>query len=506
MPNGLDLKYDDYVTWYESARRKYLEPAQAQALRLVDTLLDEKVDPIDRARFRISSSRVKSTQRSFAKLNNEKYRSRILTYDNIPEVIDDLVGLRLVCNNLSDINTLQEIFGELPTGDGKATGLSLEENSQRDYFSDPKISGYRAYHVNLLVQVAQTVDHRQVRVEVQARTLLQDGWGELTHEDTYKPGSTVPSWIVSMSARMAELLAAVDNIAQDLRTGLDVETQRSVETPTHPQSDDAAHAGKDNSSSTEKSPHEAGTQGPIGPDDHREDRESEIEAALIKEAQRLAGELRTPAPLASIAQELNATFGTDITRTWAGTGGFKRFIETYVPSATISGPAPGYMHPKDTPVPANWTTEGTGSDTIPNLVRELRAYDKEIPQIGADRLKYLVESVTKAVRELRSAEDSERASAPQIGALAKRAKEEAIKSGSLVVLPHTLYTLRAINNAGRLTNTLSSDDVREILLNKIVDQGRSESLIKDETATLHELRAWLGIDAGAAEARAKTLR
>ena len=226
---GLELRYEDYLEWHEVARRSIFDPALSIAIRLIEDLLDQNIDEVDRGRFRISTSRVKSAQRSFAKLNREKYQHQFVGFDTIPDILDDFVGVRLVCNNLSDINRLKEVFGELPVQDGSIGGLAVEEDSQRDYFSNPKPSGYRAYHLNLVVPVTQMNGSRGVRVEIQARTLLQDGWGELTHEDTYKPGSTVPDWIVGMSLRMAELLAAVDNIAQDLRTGLDVEAQLSVE-------------------------------------------------------------------------------------------------------------------------------------------------------------------------------------------------------------------------------------------------------------------------------------
>lgn len=171
----LVVKYEDYLKWYETARRSIFDPALSIAIRLIEDLLDQHIDEVDRGRFRISTSRVKSAQRSFAKLNRPKYQHRFTDYDSVPDILDDFVGIRLVCNNLSDINRLKEVFGELPVQDGSISGLAVEEESQRDYFSNPKPSGYRAYHVNLVVPVAQMNESRDVRVEIQARTLLQDG-------------------------------------------------------------------------------------------------------------------------------------------------------------------------------------------------------------------------------------------------------------------------------------------------------------------------------------------
>jgi len=53
------------------------------------------------------------------------------------------------------------------------------------------------------------------------RTLLQDSWGELTHEDTYSKSGELPPLVEVLSTRMADLLATLDDIAEDLRNELD---------------------------------------------------------------------------------------------------------------------------------------------------------------------------------------------------------------------------------------------------------------------------------------------
>ena len=53
------------------------------------------------------------------------------------------------------------------------------------------------------------------------RTLLQDSWGELTHEDAYSKSGELPPLVEVLSMRMADLLATLDDIAEDLRNELD---------------------------------------------------------------------------------------------------------------------------------------------------------------------------------------------------------------------------------------------------------------------------------------------
>jgi ppGpp synthetase/RelA/SpoT-type nucleotidyltranferase len=494
-----ELRYEEYLDWHEAAEKGFLQPALATALRLFEELLDNRIDPVDRGRFRVSTFRVKSAQRSFAKLNGEKYVRQINSLEDVPNIIDDLVGLRLICNNLSDINTFQEIIGELPIEiPAAAHPLGLEHDSHRDYFANPKPSGYRAYHVNLVVPVPQVKGNRRVRVEVQARTLLQDGWGELTHEDTYKPGSTVPEWIVGMSLRMAELLAAVDNIAQDLRTGLDVEAQRSVR-EVEPQQAEAAVAfvasGPDAvvvptpSEAASESLSSDGTGG-----SPKLDRETEIEAALVKETKEKVRSLRKPLALAALSQQLTLVFGTEITHVWANLGGFKRFLESVVPEAKLSGPAPGYIHPPNTPIPDGWTTEDTGTGVVPEITRELRTYDKALPLIGPERLDQVIVAVANVLQSMKpDRAPASNISASEIDALARDARADAEKRGQLVVLPHATYVLQAANRAGKISPSTTANDLRRILAGRILAMGNLNGLLTKSPDTQQEVREWLGL-------------
>ncbi|RJT97363.1 hypothetical protein D6T65_13470 [Arthrobacter frigidicola] len=376
--------------------------------------------------------------------------------------------------------------------------LTVEHDSHRDYFASPKPSGYRAYHVNLVVPVPHMKGNRRVRVEVQARTLLQDGWGELTHEDTYKPGSTVPEWIVGMSLRMAELLAAVDNIAQDLRTGLDVEAQRSVR-EVDPQPSEAAVAFVASGPDAVVVPTPPEDASGLSPNDGtgeaaQPNGDAEIKAALIDETAAAVRRLKKPLALAALSQQLTLVFGTEITRVWANFGGFKRFLESVVPEAQLSGPAPGYIHPPNTPIPDGWTTEDTGTGVVPEITRELRTYDKALPLIGPERVDQVIVAVANVLQSLRMVHAAgSNLSASEIDSLARQARVDAEKRGQLVVRPHATYVLQAANRAGRILPSTNADDLRHILLKRILAMGELNGLISESPGTEQEVREWLGL-------------
>lgn len=129
-------------------------------------------------------------------------------------------------------SVLREIKTVATSRNRKRTLIKQQKDWEDDYIKDPKESGYRA--LSLLVGVPVAIgDHTEhVTCEIQIRTLLQHAWGELTHEDTYKPEAKVPELFALLSKRLANTLAALDEIAQDVRNELDrLQTEQAAPIP-----------------------------------------------------------------------------------------------------------------------------------------------------------------------------------------------------------------------------------------------------------------------------------
>ena len=206
-PPVTEIGYVAFGEWYDSFRARVLEPALAVAEASLDRALSELLSDRDLARIRSTTGRVKSKRRTWRKIHNPRYEGQIATVDDIAGLIDDLVGLRVTCINLRDVDMIQTALDGLPRVAGG--GLWLDPASERDYVAEPKASGYRGWHVNLGIEVAGT----PVVCELQVRTLLQDSWGELTHEETYSKDGALPPLVDVLSTRMADLLSILDDIA-----------------------------------------------------------------------------------------------------------------------------------------------------------------------------------------------------------------------------------------------------------------------------------------------------
>ena len=321
---ALPFGYAEFEKWYDETSKHLLEPARQTFVRLLQQGLDQSVSELDRHRIRLTASRVKTGLRLWSKLQKEKYRGRVDRLDAIPEVIDDLVGIRIVCNNLSDVQFVRDTLATWPASETLGiSGMAIESQSHKLYIDSPKSSGYRAYHINLVTQVPGLTAITPVRGELQVRTLLQDGWGELTHEDTYKPGVDLPPHVTTLSRRMADLLATVDDLAQDLRLELDRLAQSAVD--------------------------ESGEL-PIGASGAT----AVSRDLVLQEASRIIARLTQPAALASIAAQLQGTFGTSIRADWMGFKTFKNLLMAAVPGVTIVTVGPGYVIPRGATPNPGW--------------------------------------------------------------------------------------------------------------------------------------------------------
>lgn len=121
--------------------------------------------------------------------------------------VDDMVGLRLVCNNLQDVERTAAAVRTALEAEGLAV-MTL------DYVRRPKNDGYRAIHLYTRFKA----DGEAIGCEVQIRSLLQNAWGELSRADLYK--SAVPPALKRAMKHLGDELAKADRIADPIRTQL----------------------------------------------------------------------------------------------------------------------------------------------------------------------------------------------------------------------------------------------------------------------------------------------
>jgi len=488
-PAPFPFSYSAFEDWYSKRVAQEFEPARAALCRIVSQALDEQLSDRDRLRIRVSQSRIKEPERLWAKMLRQRYAGQIPALDAIPEVIDDIVGVRITCNNTSDVTVVKESLATLLTFDDESAvhpggGLLIEPDSEKHYDTVPKESGYRAYHVNLRVPVPAFGETLLTRAEVQVRTLLQDGWGELTHEDTYKPGAELPPLARRLARRMADLLAAVDDLAQDLREELDSLSAGGLATP-------LADAGGGLDAV------EAVVAGPQTPKfDELPDTE-DLRQALVSRTRRIVAGLTKPATLAEVAHLVRADFGREVTGSWGGFGTFKALVKGAVPEATVVEGAPGILYPPgfdaadERAALVDDETEGT-----PSTVLRLRAFDHTVPLGASDRVAVVLDVLMTVLNEVTWDELGVNRSVPgirDINALSKKGREIAAERGLNVSRPALDYFLKALLFSGNLRPSVDRQQVAVIISRSIVARAMSHGLISDAAEQTREVFHWLGV-------------
>ena len=131
-----------------------------KALNLEYKTLDES-NPIEHIKFRF-----KTDISIKGKLERkEKFVGKHLEYtdENIKNYIKDVIGARIVCPFISDVDELIKKIENDP---------EIEIIGVKDYINNPKPNGYTSYHI--IVRVPVIIDNvlEYVNAEIQVRTII----------------------------------------------------------------------------------------------------------------------------------------------------------------------------------------------------------------------------------------------------------------------------------------------------------------------------------------------
>lgn len=123
------------------------------------------------------------------------------TLDNMEKAVNDIAGVRITCSFTSDIFRLADMIGEQK---------DIRVLSTKDYITTPKPSGYRSYHMIVSVPVYFSDRIKEVKVEIQIRTVAMDFWASLEHKINYKFEGNAPEHIKEELIECSEMVANLD--------------------------------------------------------------------------------------------------------------------------------------------------------------------------------------------------------------------------------------------------------------------------------------------------------
>ncbi|RXT29848.1 hypothetical protein B5P46_01935 [Rhizobium leguminosarum] len=136
----------------------------------------------------------------------------------------DLIGCRVVCNNVEDAYRFVELLKE-------ALPIFPQKPEVQDQIAVPNGAGYRALHLNFGLDVGKhPLSPMRYPCEVQVRTRLQDAWAELSHDDIYK-AEGLPDDLRDRFRDLAITLMAADTIASGIRRKVTADVTPSANRP-----------------------------------------------------------------------------------------------------------------------------------------------------------------------------------------------------------------------------------------------------------------------------------
>ena len=186
------------------------------AIREVKTKLEVLNDELSiknqRNPIEMIKSRVKKPISIVEKLQR---RNLPVTLESMMNNLDDVAGIRVICSFVDDIYAVANML----VSQDDITVIAI-----KDYIKNPKPNGYRSYHLIIEIPVFFSEEKKNLRVEVQIRTIAMDFWASLDHQLKYKKSFIDDNGEISEELRKcANVIAETDQKMLEIRKRIEAQ-------------------------------------------------------------------------------------------------------------------------------------------------------------------------------------------------------------------------------------------------------------------------------------------
>lgn len=196
-------QFGQFISQYRKLMLLYESAVQCVTVRL-DTIGKEVTIREQRSPIRTVTSRIKEPHSIYEKLKKRGYP---LTLESIMEHLNDIAGVRVICEYLQDVYAIR---------DALISGGSIRLVQEKDYIKHPKPNGYRSLHMIVDVPVLLCEGEKYVRCEIQIRTTAMDSWAGLEHNLRYKKERAQDYNTNQKLKKCASILAESDSLMQKI--------------------------------------------------------------------------------------------------------------------------------------------------------------------------------------------------------------------------------------------------------------------------------------------------
>jgi putative GTP pyrophosphokinase len=150
----------------------------------------------------------------------DKLQKKNIPMDKIVEEMDDITGIRIMCQFTDDIKKVVEIIRQRE---------DMRIRQEKDYITSAKESGYQSYHLILDYDVITAKGTTTIQAEIQIRTLAMNFWATIEHSLQYKYKKGIPEDIRGKLKSAANATVALDHEMSSVR-GEIMDAQNSFNT------------------------------------------------------------------------------------------------------------------------------------------------------------------------------------------------------------------------------------------------------------------------------------
>ncbi|WP_312650812.1 GTP pyrophosphokinase family protein [Proteiniclasticum sp.] len=138
----------------------------------------------------------------------EKANKFEIPHDRLALELEDIAGIRIMCQFVDDIETVVNILRRRN---------DMKILYEKDYITNVKASGYRSYHMIIQYPVNMAGGVVDTIAEIQIRTLAMNFWAVTEHSLNYKYKQSIPPHIKSKLKEAAESAYQLDETMLEIK-------------------------------------------------------------------------------------------------------------------------------------------------------------------------------------------------------------------------------------------------------------------------------------------------
>ena len=138
----------------------------------------------------------------------EKMQRKHIPMERMEEDVEDIAGIRIICQFEEDIETVASII---------QNRADMTIKSEKNYLKHVKQSGYRSLHLIIYYTVETIHGPKKLQAEIQIRTMAMNFWATIEHSLQYKYKGDMPPHVAERLTNSSDAIIALDREMSSVR-------------------------------------------------------------------------------------------------------------------------------------------------------------------------------------------------------------------------------------------------------------------------------------------------